>query len=112
MDIMSAKVDFGFPEDELDDGVVGFIMADGDTVYLPFIEVLDSGKGKCQAYLEKLEREYGVIKIPCVVSRILLHILQKRGYKLTYEYSKQFEEAVDVWVKEKQDGTTKKEVTK
>ncbi len=87
--------------EDLAPGVKGYTIVRGDTVYLPMIEVQDEGKGKCQAYLESLEKQYKVVKVPNVLSGILLHILKKRGYKLSLEYSEEFQEMVEVWVKER-----------
>lgn len=94
-------LDFNSIINGLAEGIDGYIIEEGDTVYLPDIEVRDKNKGKCQTYLAELESKYRVVKVPNVISGILIHILEKREYRLTCEYSREFNEPVDVWVKEK-----------
>ena len=96
--IKGQQINFADVIDGLAPGIDGYIIAEGDTVYLPHIEVHDPGKGRCQAYLAQLEARYKAVKVPTVLSSILEHILKKRGYKLTIEHEPDNFE-VFVWVK-------------
>lgn len=102
--IEGKELNFADLTNGLGEGIDGYICVHGDIVYLSSIEVQVQGQGRCQQYLEKLESEYRVVKVPNVVSAALLHILQKRRYKLTAEWDERFGECVDIWVKEKSNG--------
>ena len=83
--------------DELAPGIRGYTIEIGNDVYVPFVESLEPGKGHFRAYLDTLKAMGRTIKFPTVISVRLRNILEVAGFELIWEWSKDFQELVDVW---------------
>ena len=70
---------------------------DGD-VYVSFIRSVEPGKANFSRFLDMLLEKYHKVKVPCPFPK-MEQILRHKGFQLTQEYSKQFNEYVPVWVK-------------
>lgn len=88
-----------FGEQELAPGLSGYTVEFEDSIYVPLLIADEPGNGALTRYLDKLEQGPKTIKIPNVLSGRLARYLQRRGYQLRWEYSKQYGEDVDVWTR-------------
>ena len=86
---------FGFTEDKFD----GWLGKKGHYIYISFIISKQEGKGNLSRLFDEiLKAGYG-IKVPTPFAH-MMSICVKKGFKRTFEYSQDFREHVEVWVKE------------
>ncbi len=77
-------------------GVLGYTvdMPDG-TLNIPMIQAEREGNGDVGRYLESLPRDRRIC-FPCVISRRLQGMLERRGFVPSVEWADDFEEWVEV----------------
>lgn len=72
--------------------------------YLSLVVVVEAerGKGHLRRLLERLMKEYDIVKIPNVVHPAIIHLAKEFGFVRTEEYAPEFEEYVEIllWRKE------------
>jgi hypothetical protein len=91
-------IDFGpdyHPEFE------GFVFEVDGGIYISFIESKEPGRGHFSRYLQELKQKYKFIKVPTPFAQMRA-ICLKKGFSETHEYSKDFDEEVELllWQKE------------
>ena len=78
----------------------GYACIHDKTLYLSAIKSKEPGKGTFRRFLDKVEGEFDVIKVPTPSMR-MREILTKRGYLTTEEYSKEMEDVVEIMMKKR-----------
>ena len=63
---------------------------------VPWISAVEPGHGACGEFIAALQAKYPTVRFPCVISAILQGMLERRGFRLEYEWSPRFEEYVDL----------------
>ena len=82
---------------ELAHGVRGYAIKHKGSVYIPLIEAITPGSGDVGRFLDSLPGDFKQVKIPNVMSPQLRGMLERRGFRLSWEYPQG--EKVDVWLK-------------
>lgn len=77
----------------------GYAVESDGAIYIPVVMMQRRGRGDGGRFLDSLPRDR-TVKFPCVISRVLVGMLERRGFVLTYEWSTEFREYVDVYVRE------------
>lgn len=78
----------------------GYLFKDGDYIYISFIVSKEEAKGNLRRLFKNiLDNGYG-IKVPCPFPKMEF-IVNKLGFKQTFEFENMTGEDVSVWIKEK-----------
>lgn len=77
---------------------VGYFVRSGGAIYIPAIMMHTPGQGDGARFLDALPDDE-TIKFPNVISERLERMLLRRGYRRTREWSAEFEEWVEVFVR-------------
>jgi hypothetical protein len=92
--------DLGLGLYELAPGVRGYVVEDDGVIYIPMVVSTEPGKGNVGSFLDALPKQR-TIKFPNVISARLEGMLTRRGYVLTEEWSEEFQEVVEVYMRER-----------
>lgn len=84
--------------DQMADGVMGYTVAEGDTIYVPVIMAVCEGDGRVGKFLDGLPRDR-TVKVPEVLSPRLRGMLERRGFLHSYEWIDGEEEEVAIMVR-------------
>jgi len=76
-----------------------FLWKVGEYIYISFIKSLNPGQGKLSSLFNNIQKKGFGIKVPTPFP-LMEAICKQKGFKLTSEYNKQYNEAVEVWVLE------------
>jgi hypothetical protein len=76
----------------------GYLWLIDDSIYISIIMSLKPGEGNLSKLFNNIWCEGYKIKVPTPFKN-MRSILEKKGFKETKEYSKEFQEIVEVWVK-------------
>ena len=86
----------GVHPDQVAPGVHAVLVEHQGVTYIPYIAADTPGNGDVGRYLDSLPKDR-TIRVPCVLSSVLKGMLRRRGYRVTHEWSKEFEEEVEVF---------------
>ncbi len=84
--------------DELADGVFGYTVEDGDSVYIPILWSENPEQGNVSRYLDSLPTDRRVV-FPSVISGRLRGALERRGFVVETEWSDEIGEEVEVYAR-------------
>lgn len=77
----------------------GYLWKKGNYIYISLIQSFNSGHGDLSALFNSILEKGFSIKVPATLPR-MESICKRKGFKLTTEHHKEYNEAVDVWVLE------------
>jgi len=83
-------------EPEIAPGVHGYMIEEGDVLWIPVIWAQSPGQGDVKRFLDGLPRDK-TVRFPTVLSRQLAAMLNRRGFQPIQMWSCEFEENMDVW---------------
>lgn len=84
--------------EELAPGLRGYTLEHNGALYIPLLMADEPGSGACGAYLDQLPTDR-TIKVPNVLSSVLVGMLMRRGFVVDHEWSAEHGETVEVWVR-------------
>ena len=86
--------EFGFTGDKFD----GYLWKTDDVVIISFIMSKTPGKGHFSTLLDAIWREGYTIHVPTPLGQ-MLPILEAKGFEQTWEWSKGFQDNVEIWAR-------------
>lgn len=89
----------GMRLDRLAPGVEGYMVEHLGATYIPLVIAIQPGNGAVGKWLDSLDNAK-TWKFPTVLSPILEGMLRRRGFKLGLEWSPEFGEMAEVWIRE------------
>jgi hypothetical protein len=85
--------------DEISEASGGYALEVNGEIYIPAIMMRNPGRGDGGRFLDALPRDR-TIKVPNIISHVLVGMLERRGFHLIYEWAPEYQEWVDVYVRE------------
>lgn len=83
----------------IEPNIEGYAVECGENgIYVPLLFSKKENEGNINRLIVKLKLQYPLIKFPNVLSPKLQIMLIRQGFKLTTEYSSEYEENIEVWV--------------
>lgn len=76
----------------------GYAVESEGRIYVPVVLMPRPGMGDGGRFLDALPGDRTIV-FPCVVSAVLAGMLERRGFVLTWEWSEQYQEALECYIR-------------